>query len=70
MRVKVERGAYLVPVVEGALLEARHQPHQVGERFGEGVAQRVRHLLVEKVQLGQVRKRHHVQLAKQYAITY
>lgn len=54
--------AQLIPVGERALLEARDQPHEVGERLVQRVAQCVLHFLVDEVQLREVGERDHVEL--------
>lgn len=61
MGVQVEGPADVVPVAEGALLDAHHQIPQVGV-IVEGVAEWVRHILVEELQLSEIRERDDVQL--------
>jgi len=61
VRIEVQLRADLVPVGEALVLHAGHVANQVGALLGHVVAQRIRNVLGQIVELREDREGHHIQ---------
>lgn len=61
VRIEVQLRADLIPVGEALVLHARNVANQVGALLGHVVAQRIRNVLGQIVELREHRKGHHIQ---------
>lgn len=61
MRIQIQLCADLIPVGEALVLHARHVANQIGTLLGHVIAQRIRNILGQIMQLRQHRKCDHIQ---------